>query len=217
MIQTRKLRIVVLAVIAVFVFYFIFTKKDLYSLAAVEKTPQKQGSTLIESANNDKEDAAINKEISKQKNGEDSLGKSLPQKPVAPDGMPAKSISTQPFDPEKEFRQTRVLAPMTIFSKSYCPFSKRLKSLLKDNYEITPQPIIVELDKHEHGKEFQEYLAEVTERGTVPNVLVGSSHASRGGCDDFVKLHEAGKLLELLNTWGNKQMSAKRIEVPLNA
>lgn len=217
MVSTRKLRIVALAVVAVVVFSVIFFRKDSYSLGSTAQ-PQKQSSTLIESANNANQDAAINKEISQGKGDKTGAEKLQKQGGVAgaAAGLPAQPITGEAFDPEKEFINTRALAPMTVFSKSYCPFSKRLKKLLHDNYSITPEPIIVELDLHEHGKEFQEYLAKRTERSTVPNVIVGISHRSKGGCDDFIKLHEEGKLEEMLNEWGNKQLSAKRIEVPLN-
>lgn len=216
MLQTRKLRIVVLAVIALLVIILVVSRRDTYTEAVAEATPKKQGSTLFESANNAKEDAAINKEISKQKDNEDTPAtEELAKKAEAE--KPAKPASTTPFDPAQEFIQTRALSPMTVFLKTYCPFSKRLKKLLSDNYVITPQPTIVELDKHEHGKEFQEYLSKITERSTVPNVLVGQSHVSKGGCDDIVKLHEEGKLLDLLVAWGDKKISVERIQVPLNA
>lgn len=212
MLQTRKLRIVVLAVLALFVITVIVAKKDSYKTNVVEAAPKKQGSTLFESANNAKEDAAINKEISKEKDSENS-----PELDLKSEEKETKPKSDAPFDPAQEFLQTRALAPMTVFSKTYCPFSKKLKKLLSENYIITPQPTIVELDKHEHGKEFQDYLAEITQRGTVPNVLVGPSHVSKGGCDDIVKLHEEGKLLDMLIAWGDKKITVKQVEVPLNA
>ncbi|SGZ58572.1 CIC11C00000001084 [Sungouiella intermedia] len=208
MISTRKLRLVVIALAAICVVFVLYAQKDSYSLAESESA---QHGSLIESANNAKTDAAINKEISKDKDGTNS-----PQQQGSAK-LPAEPITSGPFDPATEFLNTRAMAPMTVFSKSCCPYSKRLKQLLKDNYSITPEPTVVELDKHEHGAEFQEYLAKVTKRRTVPNLIVGASPESRGGCDDIVKLHEEGKLLELLNVWGDKKMSVKLIEKPLNA
>lgn len=120
------------------------------------------------------------------------------------------------FDPAKELLAIRELSPVTIFSKTFCPYSKRAKKLLLDHYEITPQPAIVELDKHSHGAELQEYVAEISGRRTVPNLLVGTSLESRGGCDDIVKYHEEGNLAELLTSWGGKGLVVKKKEVPLN-
>lgn len=120
------------------------------------------------------------------------------------------------FDPAKVLIQIRSISPMVVFSKTYCPYSKRLKKLLHDNYQITPEPVIVEIDKHAHGKVLQEYLGDISGRSTVPNVLVGTSNESKGGCDDFLNLHESGKLENLLNQWGNKKLDVKRVQAPSN-
>lgn len=208
MISTRKLRLIVISIIAIGVVVVVYTSKDSYSVGNSVVPPH---GNIIESANTDKTDAAINKEISKEKDGSKP-----PEKPNSP-GLPAEPIASGPFDPAKEFINTRSLAPITVFSKSQCPFSKRLKQLLKSQYIITPEVTIVELDKHAHGQEFQEYLAKVTQRRTVPNLIVGSSPISRGGCDDIVKLHEEGKLLELLTAWGENKITVKLAEKPLNA
>lgn len=206
MISTRKLRLVFIAIAAVCVVLVLYTQRDSYNSGNSESP---QHGSLIESANTDKTDAAINKEISKEKDGT--------KPPEKPGVLPAEPIASGPFDPAKEFINTRALAPITVFSKSHCPYSKRLKLLLKDNYSITPGIIVVELDKHDHGSEFQEYLAKVTQRRTVPNLLVGSSPVSRGGCDDIVKLHEQGKLAEMLMAWGENKITVKPVEKPLNA
>lgn len=207
MLSTRKLRLIFIAIAAVCVVFVLYTQKDSYYSGNTESLTH---GSLIESANTDKTDAAINKEISKEKDGTKP-----PEKPAAV--LPAEPLAAGPFDPAKEFINTRALAPITIFSKSHCPYSKRLKLLLKDNYSITPEIIVVELDKHGHGAEFQEYLAKVTQRRTVPNLLVGSSPVSRGGCDDIVKLHEQGKLVEMLMAWGENKITVKPVEKPLNA
>lgn len=75
---------------------------------------------------------------------------------------------------------------------------------------------MVELDLHKHGKLLQEHLGKVSGRNTVPNVLIGESNESKGGCDDFHNLHESGKLTSLLNEWGNKKLSVKKLEAPSN-
>lgn len=197
---------------------------------------------LIDSNNDDKLDAAINNEILKLGGGNEEMkeeseiientqeekieqtieniknvddGKTNDQlsKPVTANN---DEILNKNFDPAKELIEIRSLSPMTIFSKTYCPYSKKVKKLLLDNYQITPQPSIVELDKHSHGAELQEYLSELTGRHTVPNILVGSTE-SRGGADDFIKLHEQGILLDLLNQWGEKDLDVKKVETPSNS
>ncbi|KAK6200023.1 thioredoxin-like protein [Scheffersomyces amazonensis] len=178
-------------------------------------------SNLIESKNNDKQDEAINQRISKLTD-ENKEVKDSSNKPAADVKVDSKSTpdtekaAEGAFDPSQSLLEIRSLSPMTIFSKTYCPFSKRIKSLLADNYEISPKYTVVELDKHEHGKELQAYLAEVTGRNTVPNVLVGASHESRGGADDFVKLHKDGLLASSIETWGNSKISVKKVNPPSN-
>lgn len=103
------------------------------------------------------------------------------------------------FNPGHELQSILKKSPVVIFSKSYCPFSKKLKHLLKTEYQITPAPIIVELDEHENGAELQKHVGEETGRFTVPNIIIGGE--SRGGADDIVALHENNELMDLFHTW----------------
>lgn len=122
----------------------------------------------------------------------------------------------EPYDAAAGLAEIRLLAPMIVFSKSYCGYSKRIKKLLAENYQITPAPMYVELDKHKHGPELQTLLAQVTGRGLVPNVLLGPSEKSRGGADDFLDWHLEGLLEQKLNEWGGKKLVAKKIDPPSN-
>jgi glutaredoxin len=178
--------------------------------------------SIIDSNNDDKVDAAINNEISKA-NGQmdDLLQDGNPDKnlEIPNDNLLKDEKGAEPdveFDPVDELIQIRSLGPMTVFSKSTCPFSRRIKQLLKENYQITPEPQIVELDKHKHGRELQDYLKEVTGRGTVPNVIIGSSMESKGGFDDFAELHKNGELLDALKDWGKNLIDVKKINAPSN-
>lgn len=131
---------------------------------------------------------------------------------------PHKDLTEKPgelFSPEKEFNEILSFAPVVIFSKTYCPYLQRLKALLKNDYELIPEPIIVELDKHKHGKELQEYIGELSGRKTVPNLFVKG--VSRGGSDDIKALHDAGTLLDLLTTWGGKNLKVSKHSVPSNS
>lgn len=99
---------------------------------------------------------------------------------------------------------------MIIFSKTYCPFSKRAKGLLLDKYSIEPAPHIVELDEHPLGKQLQAYLGEKTGRKTVPNVLVNS--VSIGGSDDLAELEKNNKLVDKFIQFGkNRVTMTKRL------
>jgi glutaredoxin len=115
-------------------------------------------------------------------------------------------------------------SPIIIFSKSYCPYSKRAKNILLDLYEITPKPWVVELDQMTEmvpkkkstngdedegqeatlGKKVQDLLQSLTGRRTVPNIMINSQ--SLGGSDEVVKLDRENELSEKI-----KQMGGKRI------
>lgn len=206
LLNTKKGRFVGLALTIVALFaIFVMTRN---AIALKDFSEELTGdNSLIHSSNDETADDAINRQISAEKSG---------LAPVNDMGKGDVDDSGH-FDPAKALVQIRSMGPMTVFSKSYCPFSIKLKKLLSENYSITPAPIIVELDKHKHGAELQNYLGVVTKRSTVPNVIIGTdSLVSRGGADDFLKFHNEGTLASLLNTWGGKDISVSRIEVPLN-
>lgn len=60
---------------------------------------------------------------------------------------------------------------VVVYSKSYCPYSKRAKSLLASIPRKREEPKVFELDEMgEEGVETQMYLLERTGQRTVPNV-----------------------------------------------
>lgn len=221
MISNKKIRLVAIsAVLILFIILFFRTSSESEIRPETLNNDSKAqtlltANNLIDSKNDDKVDAAINNEISKL-NSDDSEKDTSSEKTQED----KSEKSEEDFDVAKALLEIRAMSPMVIFSKTYCPYSKRLKKLLRDNYQITPEPTIVELDKHGYGQNLQAYLEETTGRGTVPNVLVGTSLESRGGCDDINKLHDEGKLLTLLVEWGStdsKKLDVKKIEAPSNS
>lgn len=118
------------------------------------------------------------------------------------------------FDAAKEFAMILDMAPVIVFSKSYCPYSTKLKETLANEFQFTPEYYVIELDKHSHGKQLQDYIAKRTGRTTVPNLIVNG--LSRGGCDEVLKLHHEGKLLSSLKQWGQDTFSVKQNEKPSN-
>lgn len=91
-----------------------------------------------------------------------------------------------------------------IFSKSYCPYSRRAKGILLDKYIIDPKPFVVELDQHPLGPALQARLAELTGRRTVPNVLING--VSIGGGDDIAELDSKRRLTDKVKDLGGKKM-----------
>lgn len=115
--------------------------------------------------------------------------------------------------------------PIIIFSKSYCPFSKKAKvghidhfpshimrsftdnppqHILLDLYDISPPPYVVELDQHELGAGLQNKLEKTTGRRTVPNILINGK--SIGGGDDVQELHSEDKIVEKITSMGGRRI-----------
>lgn len=133
-----------------------------------------------------------------------------------PEVIVEEIIEPKEYDPATDFHQIRSLSPIIIFSKTFCPYSLKIKALLK-NYQILPQPHFIELDMHLEGKLLQSYIGEVTGRSTVPNVIIGLLSESRGGSDTFLQLHDDYLLEEQIKIWGGGLIDVLRVEVPSNA
>lgn len=103
------------------------------------------------------------------------------------------------FDAAEEYQRILKTAPVVVFSKSYCPWSKKLKSLLRTYYKMDPEFFVVEVDKVKNGDELYKYVKQLTGRNTVPNLVVGG--VSRGGFDEINNLHMKDTLLTLLKEW----------------
>eukprot|EP01135_Chromosphaera_perkinsii_P004544 Nk52_evm14s288 gene=Nk52_evmTU14s288 len=83
-----------------------------------------------------------------------------------------------------------------IFSKSYCPFCKKVKAMF-DSMKVSY--VAHELDlMGEKGVEMQNALKDMTGQGTVPNVFIKGQHI--GGCDDTLAANASGKIARLLNS-----------------
>ncbi|KAI9468462.1 MAG: thioredoxin-like protein [Benjaminiella poitrasii] len=82
---------------------------------------------------------------------------------------------------------------IAVFSKSYCPYCKRAKDLLKN---MNAQFFAIELDTEANGAAIQQYLAEMTGQRTVPNIFINEKHI--GGCDDLFTANTNGSLKRLL-------------------
>eukprot|EP00252_Welwitschia_mirabilis_P018124 TRINITY_DN4032_c0_g1_i1.p1 TRINITY_DN4032_c0_g1~~TRINITY_DN4032_c0_g1_i1.p1 ORF type:complete len:131 (-),score=23.95 TRINITY_DN4032_c0_g1_i1:175-567(-) len=82
---------------------------------------------------------------------------------------------------------------IVIFSKSYCPYCARAKSIFK---ELNVVPYVVELDMRDDGVEIQQALNSRVGRRTVPQVFIDGKHI--GGSDDTTEAYENGQLATLL-------------------
>jgi len=110
---------------------------------------------------------------------------------------------------EAELNSILKRSPIIIFSKSYCPHSKKAKHIFS-LYSLTPAPFIVELDEHPMGSDLQDSLQKLTGRRTVPNILI-SGHTIGGG-DEVGALHEGGDLIGKIKEMGGKRIMEARLK-----
>ncbi|XP_020275634.1 glutaredoxin-C8-like [Asparagus officinalis] len=104
-------------------------------------------------------------------------------------GSSAKASSSS----EDFVKETVSSRDIVIFSKSYCAYCARVKSL----FEETKKPFaVIDLDEREDGEDIQNALAKLVGRWTVPQVFIKGEHI--GGCDDTVGAYRSGKLKKLL-------------------
>ncbi|KAF7895373.1 hypothetical protein EAF00_007187 [Botryotinia globosa] len=117
-----------------------------------------------------------------------------------------KEVEEEDIEVTTELNTILKKSPIIIFSKSYCPHSKRAKDILLEKYTIDPLPYVVELDKHPLGGKLQGRLYQLTGRRTVPNVLING--VSIGGGDDVVELDEKRTLGEKVKDLGGKKIQS---------
>ncbi|KAI0541186.1 thioredoxin-like protein [Xylaria digitata] len=112
-------------------------------------------------------------------------------------------------DSEVEVALHQILerSPVVIFSKTYCPYSKRAKGVLLEKYIIEPAPYVVELNEHPLGSKLQALLAEKTGRKTVPNILIHGK--SVGGGDEIAGLDLRKTLIDKFKSMSGKKISMK--------
>lgn len=139
-------------------------------------------------------------------------------------GDSEETESEEDHEVETELNDILKKGPIIVFSKSYCPFSKKAKvsrkrsiqndwepstntssqHILLDLYTISPKPYIVELDQHKLGSGLQDALLKSTGRRTVPNVLINGK--SIGGGDDVQALHDNDKVIDTIKAMGGKRI-----------
>jgi glutaredoxin 3 len=82
------------------------------------------------------------------------------------------------------------MPPVTIYTKSWCPYCSAAKDLLKQKDVIfTEIPVKNAADQAAMAKK-------ANGRGTVPQIWIGERHV--GGCDDLFALDRQGELDSLL-------------------
>ena len=83
------------------------------------------------------------------------------------------------------------MPPVTIYTKSWCPYCSAAKDLLKKK-----NAPFDEVDISGQAEKRSEMIARSGGRSTVPQIFIGSRHV--GGCDDLYALDRRGELESLL-------------------
>ena len=81
---------------------------------------------------------------------------------------------------------------VVIFSKTFCKYCQRAKSILSTY--ITESFLAIELDSDERG--WQRTLTEMTGQHTVPSIWIGGKFI--GGCESLATLHTQGELKRMI-------------------
>ncbi|BFZ55867.1 hypothetical protein PYCC9005_002908 [Savitreella phatthalungensis] len=89
------------------------------------------------------------------------------------------------FDAKGHLKSLLKQYDVVLFSKTFCPHSARAKRIL-ELYDVSPRPVVYELDRESHGSQTQEALEALTGRRTVPNLIVKGQ--SLGGGDEVAQL-----------------------------
>lgn len=130
--------------------------------------------------------------------------------PEPPSEEELKAIEEQMIAEGKKVYESIVgyssVPPVIIFSKSYCPHSKRAKQLLLEDYVIQPTPLVIELDIITNGDKLQKYLHKLTGQRTVPNIMIDG--VSRGGASDMAELGD--DLPEKFLEWGSRKFTIRK-------
>jgi len=84
------------------------------------------------------------------------------------------------------------MSQVTIYTKAYCPYCVRAKSVL-DNKGV----IYTEIRIDDQPELRPQMIERAGGRTTVPQIFIGEQHI--GGCDDMLSLDANGQLDPLLN------------------
>ncbi|CAJ0925566.1 unnamed protein product, partial [Mesorhabditis belari] len=92
----------------------------------------------------------------------------------------------------KTIRQHKVM----LFSKTYCPYSRRLKEMLS-KYQIDDMKILeLDLQREEYRSVIQDYLKTLSGRRTVPQLFINGIFV--GGSDDTREMDRKGQFKKIL-------------------
>lgn len=118
--------------------------------------------------------------------------------PAAPIDLTVYLGGDEP-DWKSHMRRLKEEYPLIVFSKSYCPFSRKTKKLL-ESYNLSPPPKIIEVDLRDDWDFIKLILTRLTEHSTFPNIILNGE--GLGGNDELHTLRAQGKLKKMFENAG---------------
>ncbi|GAA5826320.1 hypothetical protein JCM10212_004598 [Sporobolomyces blumeae] len=112
---------------------------------------------------------------------------------LAPLSPPPSTATSTTMSAKSAVEQKISNGHVVVFSKSYCPYCRNAKQLLKS---LDVEADVYELDQMSEGADWQDYLAEKTGQRTVPNIFIDGTHV--GGSSDLEAKNRSGELKKLL-------------------
>jgi glutaredoxin 3 len=103
----------------------------------------------------------------------------------------ALAVDALSTSPKYLFREEREVPVVEIYTKTFCPYCWRAKSLLESK-GVEYKEIAVDFG----GETKQHMVQRANGRTTVPQIFIGERHI--GGCDDLMALDREGQLDQLL-------------------
>ncbi|KAI8381296.1 thioredoxin-like protein, partial [Radiomyces spectabilis] len=85
--------------------------------------------------------------------------------------------------------------PLVVFSKTYCPYSKKAKAIL-DSFTLKEPYKVVEVDLRDDADQVKQRLGSLSGRYTFPNIFVNEK--SIGGAAELQEMNSHGELHQLL-------------------
>ncbi|KAF9444771.1 thioredoxin-like protein [Macrolepiota fuliginosa MF-IS2] len=119
-----------------------------------------------------------------------------PTKPITLDVYAAGSKN---LNWDKEMKRLNTEFPVVVFSKTYCPYSKKAKNLLA-TYDLEPPVKVIEVDLRDDWNVLKALLTRLTHHSTFPNIIVRGK--SLGGSDDLQALHATKSLVDVFKKAG---------------
>ncbi|KAI8087996.1 thioredoxin-like protein [Gilbertella persicaria] len=106
-----------------------------------------------------------------------------------------EQTKTEPISLLEEIKGLIEQHRLIVFSKTYCPYSRKAKQLL-NTYDLKEPLTVIEVDLRDDDYQVKMVLKQISGRDTFPNIFLNNH--TLGGSDDLEILHETGQLTALL-------------------